>query len=76
LSGNVSEFVSDHYVLEPPVAEKKIDHINLSPSSQRVLKGSNYLSASWTELRASFREGIDINVGRSDVGFRIARYVH
>lgn len=76
LSGNVSEMVSDHYVLEPPVEGKKIDHIKLSPSNQRVLKGSNYLSASWTELRASFREGIDINVGRSDVGFRIARYVH
>ena len=76
LSGNVSEFVTDHYVLEPPVEERKVDHIGLSQSTQRVLKGSNYLSASWTELRASFREGIDLNVGRSDVGFRIARYVH
>ena len=76
LSGNVSEMVTDHYSLTPPVEERKMDHIELKPSKQRVLKGSNYLSASWTELRASFREGVDMNVGRADVGFRIARYVH
>ena len=76
LSGNVSEFVTDHYNLLPPDSVRRTDYIDLSRSRQRVLKGSNYLSASWTELRGGFREPVDIDEGRPDVGFRIARYVH
>jgi formylglycine-generating enzyme required for sulfatase activity len=76
LSGNISELVTDHYSLRSPSEEKYIDYVNQDPGIQRVIKGSNYLSSSWTELRASFREPINYDVGRPDVGFRIARYVH
>ena len=76
LSGNVSEFVSDHYSLIGPPEGESTDFINLVPSQQRLVKGSNYLSSSWTELRASFREPLVLNEARPDVGFRIARYIN
>lgn len=76
LSGNVSELVTDNYSLRSPTQDKHIDYINRDPGIQRVIKGSNYLSSSWTELRASFREPINYDIGRQDVGFRVARYVH
>jgi len=76
LSGNVSEFVSDHYSLTGTPEGESSDFINLAPSQQRLVKGSNYLSSSWTELRASFREPLVLNEARPDVGFRIARYIN
>ena len=51
-------------------------YMGATAGTQRVIKGSNYLSANWTELRASFREPIDPNEARPDIGFRIGRYIN
>lgn len=77
LSGNVSEYVHDYYTINPLLGRSiSVDYLGPTEGSQKVVKGSNYLSADWTELRAAFREPIDMGVGRHDVGFRIARYVN
>jgi len=39
-----------------------------------TVKGSNWRSGRITELRAAYREGE--KTGRSDIGFRVARYVY
>ncbi|MDQ6992499.1 MAG: SUMF1/EgtB/PvdO family nonheme iron enzyme [Mariprofundus sp.] len=75
MTGNVSEWVHDVYQLL--AAEKTtLEHnpLGLGQGDMHTVKGSNYRSASITELRASYREGE--KVGRDDIGFRVARYVH
>jgi formylglycine-generating enzyme required for sulfatase activity len=74
LSGNVSEWVHDYYSITAPDVAPLQDYQGPTRGKQHFVKGSNYLSSSWTELRASYREPID--EPRVDVGFRIARYVH
>ncbi|MCS5550687.1 MAG: SUMF1/EgtB/PvdO family nonheme iron enzyme [Gammaproteobacteria bacterium] len=75
MSGNVSEWVNDVYSLQIPNPKKiYIDFLGPLNGSDHVIKGSNYSSSTWTELRASFKESSDI--GRTDVGFRIARYIN
>lgn len=74
LSGNVSEWVHDFYSISTPLSQPLVDYQGPSNGRQHFVKGSNYLSSSWTELRASYREPIDGS--REDVGFRIARYVY
>ena len=74
LSGNVSEWVHDYYSITIPAVAPLHDYQGPSKGRQHFVKGSNYLSSSWTELRGSYREPID--APREDVGFRIARYVH
>lgn len=74
LSGNVSEWVHDAYILAPAGNQELRNYLGQGNSSQHVVKGSNYLSVSWTELRASFRE--TASSGRKDIGFRIARYIY
>ena len=74
LSGNVSEWVHDYYSITAPDGVPLQDYQGPIRGKQHFVKGSNYLSSSWTELRASYREPIDDP--RVDVGFRIARYVH
>jgi hypothetical protein len=37
-----------------------------------VIKGSNWRTASFSELRPAWREGAD--GGSQDIGFRVARY--
>lgn len=75
LSGNVSEWVHDYYSIDTSIVGTELENY-LGPriGRQHFFKGSSYLSSSWTELRASFREPLD--GGRSDVGFRIARYIY
>ncbi len=74
LVGNVSEWVHDVYDLSPPVyGEIKIDPLGPEFGASHVVKGSNYNSASITELRGSFRDGSE--APRADLGFRIARYL-
>ena len=74
-SGNVSEWAHDFYLLDPPEVNKVyFDHMGKLEGASHVIKGSNYLSASWTELRASYKD--TSNGGRIDVGFRIARYIN
>ena len=76
LSGNVSEWVHDIYSLVPPLGNNDIEVDPLGPDhgESHVLKGSNWRSASLSELRASFRE--TATEGRSDLGFRVARYLY
>lgn len=77
LSGNLSEFINDFYSISPLDSDQlRIDYMGPTAGTQRLIKGSNYLSANWTELRASFREPIDPNEARPDIGFRIARYIN
>lgn len=75
MSGNVSEWVHDIYSIELPDDNKTyIDFLGASRGSQHVVKGSNYMSSSWTEFRASFKEFSD--GPEANVGFRVARYIN
>ena len=75
MAGNVSEWVHDVYMLLPSQsAELEVDPFGAPFGSSHVIKGSNFRSASLTEIRSSFREGLD--KGKDMVGFRIARYVY
>jgi len=75
MSGNVSEWVTD--VLSYKIPDNKTvytDYIGPSRGTDHVIKGSNFSSVSWTELRASFKEAS--KTGRPEVGFRVARYIN
>lgn len=76
LSGNVSEWVHDVYSLMPPAADGGVETDPTGPAGggSHVFKGSNWRSATLTELRASFRE--TSVAGRDDLGFRVARYLY
>lgn len=75
MSGNVSEWVHDFYSLAIPDPDKVyINYMGEPYGTGHVVKGSSYLSSSWTELRASYRE--TANEGRSDIGFRVVRYIN
>jgi len=76
LFGNVSEWVHDAYGRTPAKASQ-IYQDYMGPdriTNEHVVKGSNYQSESWTELRNSFR----LSLGKSSdlVGFRVARYIY
>jgi formylglycine-generating enzyme required for sulfatase activity len=72
MAGNVSEWVNDKYlsfVASAPVT----DPLGPTDSKGHTYRGSNWRSASTTELRFPWREGA---TEASDViGFRVARYV-
>lgn len=73
--GNVSEWMHDIYDLQPPiVGQVERDPIGGRHGDGRVIKGASFRSASITELRSSFREGLLRR--RDDVGFRVARYLY
>jgi len=76
MTGNVSEWVHDRYSRIPIDLNKRL--INYAgPKSmhgEHVIKGSHYLSESWTELRASARQ--PFRQANETTGFRIARYVY
>ena len=74
ISGNVSEWVHDYYSISLPTELVLTDYLGPRIGRQHFVKGSNYFSSSWTELRVSYREPID--GAREDVGFRVARYVY
>lgn len=80
MAGNVSEWVHDVYDLQPPVAGQVAVNpfggqgLDVSGNDARVIKGASFRSASTTQLRTAFREGL--SHGRDDVGFRIARYLY
>lgn len=75
LTGNVSEWVHDYYSLEPPVGNAvERDPLGPSVGDSHVVKGSNWRSATRSELRAAYRDGL--MSGRDDVGFRVGRYLY
>ena len=74
MSGNVSEWVTDALSYEVPTKnDVYLDYMGPPQGRDHVIKGSNFTSANWTELRASFKESSDI--GLPELGFRVARYI-
>lgn len=74
MSGNVSEWVHDFYILENFGNEFLLDYAGPSGGTGHTVKGSSYLSSRWEELRATYRDSL--SGSREDVGFRVARYVY
>ena len=72
LAGNVSEWVHDFYSLRKPT-ETLTDPLGPDEGDYHVIRGSNYTHGRFSELRWTFRDYGE--EARTDVGFRIARYV-
>ena len=76
LGGNVAEWNHDVYSIAPGGGSRgPVETDPLGPESgpHHVIRGSSWKDASITRLRLSFRDYA--NIGRPDVGFRVARYV-
>jgi formylglycine-generating enzyme required for sulfatase activity len=72
LGGNVSEWTSDLYTVQPATTAAAVDPVAGGPGAVRVIRGSSWRHATVTELRAAYRDYGDRR--RDDLGFRIARY--
>jgi formylglycine-generating enzyme required for sulfatase activity len=72
LTGNVSEWVHDAYASFDASGGGTDPFGPSAAGSRRVIKGSNWRTASFSELRPAWREGAD--GGSQDIGFRVARY--
>ena len=72
LGGNVSEWTSDLYTVQPATTAAAVDPVAGGPGALRVIRGSSWRHATVTELRAAYRDYGDRR--RDDLGFRIARY--
>jgi formylglycine-generating enzyme required for sulfatase activity len=74
LGGNVSEWCHDYYSIYPYNARKVyIDPMGPKEGKHHVIKGSSWMQAGISELRLSYRDYSDTK--RSDLGFRIGRYM-
>ncbi|MBD62936.1 MAG: hypothetical protein CMD68_02525 [Gammaproteobacteria bacterium] len=74
LGGNVSEYVNDFYSIQPNSEEIIIDFLGPSKrGSSHVIKGSNWKSASNTQLRYAYRD--KLSEGNDVTGFRVARWL-
>lgn len=72
LGGNVAEWTTDLYQVQPPSTAVVTDPLAAGPGNVHVIRGSSWRHATVTELRAAYR---DYGEGRrDDLGFRIARY--
>ena len=72
MGGNVAEWASDLYTVQPPTSAATVDPWAAGEGSVHVIRGSSWRQASVSELRATFRDYGDGR--RDDLGFRIARY--
>ncbi len=72
LAGNVSEWIHDFYSLRRP-NETLTDPLGPKEGDYHVIRGSNYTHGRFSELRWTFRDYGE--EARTDVGFRVARYV-
>lgn len=72
MTGNVSEWVHDAYVSFEANAGGTDPTGPTTASSRRVIKGSNWRTSTFADLRAAWREGGDS--ASQDLGFRVARY--
>jgi formylglycine-generating enzyme required for sulfatase activity len=74
MGGNVSEWCHDYYSISPYNAQKvDIDPMGPEAGRHHVIKGSSWMQAGISELRLSYRDYSETR--RSDLGFRIARYM-
>ncbi|MFO1425983.1 MAG: SUMF1/EgtB/PvdO family nonheme iron enzyme [Steroidobacteraceae bacterium] len=71
LTGNVSEWTHDVYASFADGAPAT-DPIGPGGAGRHVVKGSNWRTASYAELRVAWREGSDAST--QDLGFRVARF--
>jgi formylglycine-generating enzyme required for sulfatase activity len=72
MGGNVAEWTSDIYTVQPPSAAVAVDPWNAGEARTHVIRGSSWRHSTVTELRAAYRDYGDR--GRDDLGLRIARY--
>jgi formylglycine-generating enzyme required for sulfatase activity len=73
LAGNVSEYVNDFYSIQPENQEIYINYLGPKTGNFHVTKGSNWQSASNTQLRYAYRD--KLSEGNEVTGFRIARWL-
>ena len=71
MTGNVSEWVHDWYASSPDSAPAT-DPFGPASGTRHLVKGSNWRTTSFAELRLAWREGAD--GATQDIGFRVARY--
>ena len=71
MTGNVSEWVHDWYASSPDSAAAT-DPFGPATGTRHMVKGSNWRTISFAELRLAWREGAD--GATQDIGFRVARY--
>jgi formylglycine-generating enzyme required for sulfatase activity len=72
MSGNVAEWMHDHYEALPAAGGSVSDPMGPDIGEFHVIRGSSWRHGSITELRLAFRDyGKE---ARADLGFRLARY--
>jgi len=72
--GNVAEWVNDWYTVPTPgITKPVIDPTGPERGTSRVIRGSSWRHAGFTEMRLSYRDYG--TAPRPDVGFRIARNI-
>ncbi|MFI2812436.1 MULTISPECIES: SUMF1/EgtB/PvdO family nonheme iron enzyme [unclassified Microbulbifer] len=74
LGGNVSEWIHDLYTIGTGLSMRREENpVGPQDGDYHVIRGSSWRHAGLTELRLSFRDyGAE---PRSDVGFRVARWI-
>ena len=76
LAGNVSEWTHDTLSLQPPPKDVvESDPWDAGSGRHRTIKGSNWHSATLSELRAAWRD-VGSSTGDDDLGFRVGRYLY
>ena len=73
LGGNVSEYVNDFYSIQPDDGKIYFDYSGPKRGNSHVVKGSNWRSASNTQLRYAYRD--KLSKGDDVTGFRVARWL-
>ncbi len=72
LGGNAAEWVHDRYTVGATGNPEVLDPTGPADGQYHVIRGSSWRQGGISELRLAFRDFGDI--GRLDVGFRVARY--
>jgi len=72
LGGNAAEWVNDYYGVAAAGAPEAVDPVGPPDGQYHVIRGSSWRHGGISELRLAYRDFGD--VGRLDVGFRVARY--
>ena len=71
LGGNVAEWTTDLYTVQPPAVSVAVDPLAGAPGNVHVIRGSSFMHSTVMELRATFRDYG--GPARPDLGFRVAR---